>query len=72
MALRLETLAREKEMPLGAIRERIARGLGVGVHVDLKLNAEGTGWQRQVAEIVEISGDAEHYVLTPVAGDHNV
>ncbi|MCL4488316.1 MAG: Flp pilus assembly complex ATPase component TadA [Chloroflexi bacterium] len=69
--LRLETLAREKEMPLGAIRERIARGLGVGVHVDLKLNAEGTGWQRQVTEIVEISGDSERYILTPIAGDHN-
>lgn len=70
--LRLETLAREKEMPLGAIRERIARGLGVGVHVDLKLNAEGTGWQRQVTEIVEISGDAEHYNLKPVGGDRHV
>ncbi|MCL5952103.1 MAG: Flp pilus assembly complex ATPase component TadA [Chloroflexi bacterium] len=69
--LRLETLAREKEMPLGAIRERIARGLGVGVHVDLKLNAEGTGWQRQVTEIVEISGDSERYILRPIAGDHN-
>lgn len=64
--LRLETLAREKEMPLGSIRERIARGLGVGVHVDLKLSGEGKGWHREVTEIVEISGDAEQYALTPV------
>ena len=64
--LRLETLAREKEMPLGSIRERIARGLGVGVHVDLKLSGEGKGWRREVTEIVEISGDAEQYALTPV------
>ena len=64
--LRLETLAREKEMPLGSIRERIARGLGVGVHVDLKLSGEGKGWRREVTEIVEISGDAEAYILSPV------
>ncbi len=65
--LRLETLAREKEMPLDSIRERIARGLGVGVHVDLKLSGEGKGWRREVTEIVEISGDAKQYALTPVA-----
>ncbi len=70
--LRLETLAREKEMPLGAIRERVARGLGVGVHVDLRLDAEGNGWRRQVTEIVEISGDAESYLLTPVLGERDV
>ena len=64
--LRLETLAREKEMPLGAIRERLARGIGVGVHVDLQLNPDGNGWHRRIAEIVEIHGDAERYVLTPV------
>ncbi len=70
--LRLETLAREKEMPLGAVRERVARGLGVGVHVDLRLDAEGNGWRRQVTEIVEIGGDAESYLLTPVLGERDV
>ena len=64
--LRLETLAREKEMPLGAIRERIARGIGIGIHVDLKLNPDGIGWRRQVTEIVEIGGDSAQYTLTPI------
>jgi pilus assembly protein CpaF len=64
--LRLETLAREKDVPLGAIRERIARGVGIGVHVELKQASEGTAWRRQVAEIVQVSGDAQAYVLTPV------
>ncbi len=64
--LRLETLAREKDMPLGAIRERIARGVGIGVHVELKQAGEGAAWRRQVIEIVEIGGDAERYTLTPV------
>ncbi len=64
--LRLETLAREKDVPLGAIRERIARGVGIGVHVELKQASEGAAWRRQVTEIVEVSGDAERYVLTPI------
>jgi pilus assembly protein CpaF len=64
--LRLETLAREKDVPLGAIRERIARGVGIGVHVELKQASEGAAWRRQVAEIVQVSGDAQAYVLTPV------
>ena len=64
--LRLETLAREKDMPLGAIRERIARGIGIGVHVGLQVSADGNGWQRKVTEIVQIGGDSEHYVLTPI------
>ncbi len=64
--LRLETLAREKDMPLGAIRERIARGVGIGVHVELKQASEGAAWRRQVTEIVAIGGDAERYALTPV------
>jgi Flp pilus assembly CpaF family ATPase len=64
--LRLETLAREKDVPLGAIRERIARGVGIGVHVELKQANEGAAWRRQVAEIVQVSGDAQAYVLTPV------
>jgi hypothetical protein len=62
----LETLAREKEVPLGAIRERLARGVGIGVHVELKQASEGAAWRRQVAEIVQVSGDAQAYVLTPV------
>jgi len=66
--LRLETLAREKDVPLGAIRERIARGVGIGVHVELKQANEGAAWRRQVTEIVQVSGDAERYVLTPVGG----
>lgn len=70
--LRLETLAREKEVPLGAIRERVARGIGIGVHVDLKLNPAGSGWRREVTEIVEIDGDAEHYALKPALGAHHV
>ncbi len=69
--LRLETLAREKDMPLNAIRERIARGIGIGIHVDLKLSVDGSGWRRQVAEICRIEGDGEHYTLTPVAGMEN-
>lgn len=64
--LRLETLAREKDVPLSAIRERIARGVGIGVHVELKQAENGVAWRRQVTEIAEISGDAERYVLTPV------
>ncbi len=64
--LRLETLAREKDMPLGAIRERIARGVGIGVHVELKQADKEDGWRREVTEIVRIGGDAERYVLTPV------
>lgn len=62
--LRLETLAHEKDVPLGAIRERVARGVGIGVHVELK--QADSGWRREVTEIVQISGDAERYVLTPV------
>lgn len=64
--LRLETLAREKDVPLGAIRERIARGVGIGVHVELKQDEQDQTWKRKVTEIVTVSGDAEHYVLTPV------
>ena len=64
--LRLETLAREKDVPLGAIRERIARGVGIGVHVELKPANDGTGWYRQVTEIVQVGGDAERYILTPI------
>ena len=64
--LRLETLAREKDVPLGAIRERIARGVGIGVHVELKQDEQDQTWKRRVTEIVTVSGDAEHYVLTPV------
>ncbi|CAG0947525.1 Putative conjugal transfer protein [Anaerolineae bacterium] len=64
--LRLETLAREKDVPLGAIRERIARGVGIGVHVELKPSNEGAGWYRQVTEIVQVSGDADRYILTPL------
>jgi len=64
--LRLETLAREKDVPLGAIRERIARGVGIGVHVELKQANGGAEWRRQVTEIVQVGGDAERYVLTSV------
>ncbi len=64
--LRLETLAREKDVSLGAIRERIARGVGIGVHVELQPDDEGKLWKRKVTEIVAVSGDADHYVLTPV------
>jgi pilus assembly protein CpaF len=64
--LRLETLAREKDVPLGAIRERIARGVGIGVHVELKPSDQGAGWYRQVTEIVQVSGDADRYILTPI------
>lgn len=65
--LRLETLAREKEIPLSAIRERIARGVGLGVHVDWQaVNGSAGAWQRRVTEIVEITGDAQAYALTPV------
>ena len=70
--LRLETLAREKDVPLGAIRERIARGVGIGVHVELKQASDyshlggGAAWRRQVTEIVQVSGDAERYTLMPV------
>jgi pilus assembly protein CpaF len=70
--LRLETLAREKDVPLGAIRERIARGVGIGVHVELKQASEGAAWRRQVTEIVEVSGDAERYVLTSIGAKLNV
>ncbi len=66
--LRLETLAREKDVPLGAVRERIARGVGIGVHVELKQAHEGAAWRRQVTEIIQVGGDAERYVLTPVGG----
>jgi pilus assembly protein CpaF len=66
--LRLETLAREKDVPLGAIRERIARGVGIGVHVELKQASEGAAWRRQVTEILQVNGDADRYVLTPVGG----
>ena len=64
--LRLETLAREKDVPLGAIRERIARGVGIGIHVVLKQDEKDQTWKRKVTEIVTVSGDAEHYILTPV------
>jgi pilus assembly protein CpaF len=68
--LRLETLAREKDIPHGAIRERIARGVGLGVHVDWALTNAGNGAGetriRRVTEIVEIAGDAERYALKPV------
>ncbi len=64
--LRLETLAREKDVPLGSIRERIARGVGIGVHVELKQAQKGNGWHREVTEIIQIGGDAERYVLSPV------
>ncbi len=64
--LRLETLAREKDVPLGAIRERIARGVGIGVHLELKQANGGVEWHRQVTEIVQVGGNAERYVLTPV------
>jgi pilus assembly protein CpaF len=69
--LRLEGLAREKDMPLNAVRERIARGVGIGVHVNLKLNAAGDGWRRQVTEICHIGGDGEHYALAPATGLEN-
>jgi pilus assembly protein CpaF len=70
--LRLETLAREKDVPLGAVRERIARGVGLGVHVELKQTSDESGWRRQVTEIVKVGGDAERYVLTPIgASDRN-
>ena len=64
--LRLETLAREKDVPLGAIRERIARGVGIAVHVELKQEDEDKTWKRKVTEIVSVGGDAEHYILTPI------
>jgi hypothetical protein len=40
--------------------------VGIGVHVELKQASEGAAWRRQVAEIVQVSGDAQAYVLTPV------
>ena len=67
--LRLETLAREKDVPLSAIRERIARGVGIGVHVALQLDGGDKTWKRKVTEIVSIGGDAERYILTPIGGD---
>ena len=67
--LRLETLAREKDVPLGAIRERIARGVGIGVHVELVQDAGDQTWKRKVMEIVTVSGDAEHYILTPIGAE---
>jgi hypothetical protein len=39
--------------------------VGIGVHVELKQASEGAAWRRQVTEIVQVSGDAERYVLTP-------
>lgn len=63
--LRLETLARDKDVPLGAIRERIARGVGIGVHVELVQDAGDQTWKRKVTEIITVSGDAERYILTP-------
>lgn len=69
--LRLETLAGEKDVPLGAIRKRIALGVGISVHVELKQAGEShlggdAVWRRQIAEIVQVSGDVQAYVLTPV------
>ncbi|MBI5304111.1 MAG: CpaF family protein [Chloroflexi bacterium] len=67
--LRLETLAREKDVPLGAIRERIARGVGIGVHVEFVQAAGDQTWKRKVTEIVTVSGDAERYILTPIGAE---
>jgi pilus assembly protein CpaF len=62
---RLESLARDKDISLGAIRESIARGVGIGVHLETKREPNGRSIRR-VREIVEVSGDAEQYVLKPI------
>lgn len=65
---RLEDLARTSTMPLSAIRERIARGVDLGIHMDWSVQRHnGTeNWHRRVTEMVWISGDANAYHLTAV------
>ncbi len=62
---RLEALGREADVPLAAVRESITRGVGVGVHLELKREPNGKS-KRRVREIVEVSGDASKYTLTPI------
>ncbi len=62
---RLEALGRDADVPLAAVRESIARGVGVGVHLELKREPNGKS-RRRVREIVEVSGDSSRYTLTPI------
>ena len=63
--LSLETLAREKDVPRGAIRGRIVQGVGTGMYVELELDGEDQHGKRTVTEIVTVSDDAQAYVLPP-------
>lgn len=58
--LRLETLALASGMPLGAIRERVARGVNLVVHL------RRHGARRYVAQVDRVEGLTDgQYVLTP-------
>ena len=63
---RLETLAMQRDLPLLAVQERIARGVGLVLHLDM--DAQGC---RTLTELVRIkgftiSGDVGHYELERV------
>lgn len=62
--LRLETLALASGMPLGAIRERVGRG------VDLVVHLRKRGTRRYVAEVARVKGVADgRYRIEPLYGE---
>ena len=65
---RLETLAMERDLPLLAVQERIARGVNLVVHLDL--DAEGRRTMKELVQVrgLRISGDVGHYELEVISG----
>ena len=60
---RLETLAMERDLPLLAVQERIARGVNLVVHLDM--DAQGRRTMRELVQVngLRITGDVGHYEL---------
>ena len=60
---RLETLAMERDLPLLAVQERIARGVNLVVHLGMDAQGRRTLEELVRVEGLEIAGDVGHYKL---------